>query len=572
MTDSQSPPPVSSTQSGGIEVDAQQVSVGGDVVGRDKVVQTVYNYYGPPPTATGAQAAQVFISYKRHTAADEPLAVQLHATLNQRGHHAFIDQAMRIGVDWAQEIQRQVEGADYFIVLLSPDSAHSEMVAKEIDFAYRHQTVHGRPVILPVRVAFTSPLPYQLSLYLDRLQYALWRDVTDTEAVITALVNTIENAQALPSIGATPIASAGTTEISDDGSAHDVERINHAPLPSFDPRTILETPSGAVKLKSQLYIARDCDEQVRRQVLGTGTTTTIRAPRQMGKTSLLVRGVQEARKAGRAVVYLDLQKVAENYLASLDGVLRYMADEIALRLNLEAAAVDRVWTSSRGPQDKLNAFFERTVLPAAEGPILLAIDEADRLLDRAYKTDFFGLVRAWDSNRAYDELWEKLNIALVISTHPHLLITDVSQSPFNVGLRLQLSDFNSAQVAELNQRHGGPLAERDLPKFVELFGGHPYLTRQALYTLVDEQQSWPDLAKAAPSDDGPFGSQLRSYLWQLSERPELVSGFLEVLARERCTDDAVLYRLSAAGLVRELGERVVPRCSLYAQYFGAKLR
>jgi hypothetical protein len=103
-------------------------------------------------------------------------------------------------------------------------------------------------------------------------------------------------------------------------------------------------------------------------------------------------------------------------------------------------------------------------------------------------------------------------------------------------------------------------------------GGHPYLTRQALYTLVDEQMSWPDLAKAASSDDGPFGSHLRSYLWQLSERPELVTGFLEVLARERCTDDAVLYRLSAAGLVRELGERVVPRCSLYAQYFGAKLR
>jgi hypothetical protein len=44
------------------------------------------------------------------------------------------------------------------------------------------------------------------------------------------------------------------------------------------------------------------------------------------------------------------------------------------------------------------------------------------------------------------------------------------------------------------------------------------------------------------------------------------------LARERCSDDAVLYRLNAAGLVREVGDRAVPRCELYAQYFGAKLR
>jgi hypothetical protein len=35
----------------------------------------------------------------------------------------------------------------------------------------------------------------------------------------------------------------------------------------------------------------------------------------------------------------------------------------------------------------------------------------------------------------------------VISTHPHLPITDVSQSPFNVGLRIQLNDFTKAQVA-----------------------------------------------------------------------------------------------------------------------------
>jgi hypothetical protein len=260
------------------------------------------------------------------------------------------------------------------------------------------------------------------------------------------------------------------------------------------------------------------------------------------------------------------------YLSSLDGLLRYIADEITQRLNLDATIVDRVWASSRGAQDKLSNFLERQVLPAAETPILLAMDEADRLLNVAYKTDFFGLLRAWDSNRAYDEIWQRLNIVLVISTHPHLLITDVSQSPFNVGLRIQLNDFTKAQVAELNRRHGSPLSDRDLENLLELLGGHPYLTRQTLYTVIDQQLSWTDFARQAILDDGPFGSHLRSYLWQLSERPELVKGMQEVLMRERCSDETVRYRLSAAGLVKEMDDRAVARCGLYKQYFGARLR
>ena len=517
---------------------------------------------------------RTFISYKRNVAPDEPLALQLHRVLSERGHAAFIDQAMRVGVEWAKEIQHQVESADFFTVLLSPASAHSEMVVAEVEFAHRQNTARGRPIILPVRLAFTESLPYQLSAYLDRLQYARWRNEADTEAVIAALLSAIESAEALPAGGTGPLGAiaAGRVEVSDDGRALSAVQPVSAPLPNFDPRILLEAPTGAVKLKSQFYIEREGDDDLRRQVLGDGTTTTIRAPRQMGKTSLLVRGVQDSRKVGQQVVYVDFQRVNETYLSSLDGLLRYVADEMALRLNLDPAAVDRAWTSSRGPQDKLNAFLERQVLPAAETPILLAIDEADRLLNVPYKTDFFGLLRAWDSNRAYDELWQHLNIVLVISTHPHLLITDVSQSPFNVGLRIQLSDFGPAQVAELNRRHGSPVAERDLSKLVELLGGHPYLTRQALYTLVDQKLSWAEFARLAATEDGPFGSHLRYYLWQLSDRPELVKGMQEVLTRERCFDEAVLYRLSAAGLVKEIGDRVSPRCGLYAQYFGAKLR
>jgi serine/threonine protein kinase len=522
----------------------------------------------------GVDHARVFISYKPNAEPDETFAMHLHQALHERGHHPFVDpKGNPIDVEWAREIQQQVENCDYLIALLSAESANSEMVATEIEYAQQHQDTHGRPAILPVRLAYPEKLPYRLTTYLDQLQHVNWRSEEDTEEVVATLLSAIEGTRTLPhDVYNNPTLPGSRLEISNDGRTLNFGQLVETPLPSFDPRAILETPSGTVKLKSQLYIEREGDESLRRQVSGAGTTTTIRGPRQMGKTSLLVRGVHEARRHGQPVVYIDMQRVNQSYLASLDGLLRYFADEIAMRLSVDAAGVDRIWSSSRGAQDKLNTFLEMQVLPTVDTPILLAVDEADRLLDVPFKTDFFGLVRAWDSNRAYDELWENLNIVLVISTHPHLLITDVSQSPFNVGLRIQLNDFDESQVEDLNRRHGLAVSPRDLPRLYDLLGGHPYLTRQAMYTLIDRKMTWAEFADMAPTDDGPFGSHLRSYLWQLSTRPDLVAGMLQVLRQGRCDDEQVLYRLSAAGLVKELGERCIPRCGLYAEYFGAKLR
>jgi hypothetical protein len=90
-----------------------------------------------------------------------------------------------------------------------------------------------------------------------------------------------------------------------------------------------------------------------------------------------------------------------------------------------------------------------------------AIDEADRLLSTPFYSDFFALIRSWYNASAYDDLWQKLTIVLVISTEPFLLISDLNQSPFNVGLKVYLNDFDETQVWDLNQRHGTPVHERE---------------------------------------------------------------------------------------------------------------
>ena len=44
-------------------------------------------------------------------------------------------------------------------------------------------------------------------------------------------------------------------------------------------------------------------------------------------------------------------------------------------------------------------------------------------------------------------------MAIAYATEAHLFITDVNQSPFNVGTRLTVEDFTLSQVADLNERY-----------------------------------------------------------------------------------------------------------------------
>ncbi len=343
-----------------------------------------------------------------------------------------------------------------------------------------------------------------------------------------------------------------------------------APLPKYDPRHALETPTGAVRADSPFYIERHADEQLRRQILGQGTTTTIRAGRQAGKTSLLIRGVQAAKAEDYPVVYLDFQLIETAQLETLDSLLHYLAGEIAFQLDLDLEVVEKVWRSPRGAPDKFNQFLRARVLRRAETPILLAIDEADRLLNTPYKQDFFALLRSWDSRRAFDDAWRKLNLAIVISTHPYILIDDINQSPFNVGLTIVLEDFTQTQVADLNDRHGTPVAPADISALMRLVGGHPYLVRQALYTLVDQRWTLPKLLKEATDNHGPFGKHLRFHRNNLKQRSELLDAMRQII-RGKQADETLLDRLVAAGLAKETDRGYQPRCGLYVMYFRSRV-
>jgi hypothetical protein len=518
------------------------------------------------------QPVRIFISYKRHLEPDHHLAAYLYQFLMEQGCAPFIDLTLLPGQSWMEEIDRQIKSSDYMIVLLSEEAAYSEMLQAEVRRAFEYRRQHRRPKILPVRVIFEGLLPYAIDALLDPLQYITWRSQADHQRVGRDILAAIEGG--LPRRRPIRTRQVGRENIiAEDGSLIIDEDSLVRPLPACDPRFLetLEAPGGTVKLRDKFYIEREADAQLKRQVVKAGTITSIRASRQKGKSSLLVRGVQHARKHSSEVINLDLQRVDSNYLEDPDRFLRHLAEVIVRKLRLDVTQVDKLWAGSRGPQEKLTHLLEDYVLPENDSTILLAIDEADNLLQTGFHSDFFGMLRSWRNSSAYDEQWEKLNLVLVISTEPYLLISDLHQSPFNIGLTLYLEDFNEAQVHDLNWRHGSPVVDKDFPDMMSLLNGHPYLTRKALYVMVTEKLSWTELRRVATEDDRLFGDHLRRHQWLLRDEPGLKAALRQIVHGQGCPDESFLFRLMRAGLVQKVGHTCLCRCDLYRIYFEDKL-
>lgn len=137
--------------------------------------------------------ARIFISYKR-VEPDTSVAREVFEALSQQ-HDVFIDQVIPVGVRWGERIEAEIRQADVFIAFLSADSIYSEMVVAEISTAYQlTKSQGGRPVILPIRLAYRAPFPYPLSAYLDAINWAFWQTPEDTPCLITELMHAVSGA------------------------------------------------------------------------------------------------------------------------------------------------------------------------------------------------------------------------------------------------------------------------------------------------------------------------------------------------------------------------------------------
>ncbi len=345
-------------------------------------------------------------------------------------------------------------------------------------------------------------------------------------------------------------------------------------LSAIDAPENLEPPSGAVPLDSKFYLLRPADAGFRAAIARRDSSVLVKGARQVGKTSLLARGLQQARAAGAQVVLTDLQKLSAAQMATAEAFYLALSERLADQLELKVLP-EADWPSRRGASINFERYLRRQVLGETTAHVVWGLDEVDRLFTCNFGSEVFGLFRSWHNERALDPQapWQRLTLALAYATEAHLFITDMNQSPFNVGTRLALGDFSYEQVAELNERYGAPLkGQPEVARYYRLVGGHPFLVRCGLHEMVTQKIDLAELEAMIRRDEGPYEDHLRRILLSLTQDDALAEVVKGILQGKPCADAESFYRLRSAGLMTGESPRAVrPRCQLYANYLEQHL-
>jgi serine/threonine protein kinase/class 3 adenylate cyclase len=491
------------------------------------------------PVVEREPTGEVVLLYKRNAHLDEEVLNLLEGELRKNGYQVFVDRHLQVGMESAREIERRVTGAGAVIVLLSAAGVSSELLAHELEIAHEAAKKRGRPYILPVRIDFDAALPDMLAEILDGIQYSHWRGTRDNSFLVREILTALKE-----------------------------------PPVSVRDRIKLETIGGAVPVDSQFYVVRPTDQQLHQAIKRKDSVILIKGARQMGKTSLMARGLHEARKVGAKIVVTDFQKLNSSHFESVDKLFLALAGSIADQLDIEANPAD-LWNPRRGPSMNFERFLKREVLSTLSNSLIWGMDEIDRLFSCSFGTEVFGLFRSWHNERSLDPdgPLRKLTMAIAYASEAHMFIRDMNQSPFNVGTPLSMMDFTKMQVSELNRRYGSPLRDQsEIDEFYDLVGGQPYLTRRGLHELASHNLNFSELVSCAASDGGPFGDHLRRLLVSLAEDSTLHEAVRGMLIGRQSATPEIFYRLRSSGLVAgESAREMKPRCHLYALYWTQHL-
>jgi hypothetical protein len=495
---------------------------------------------GKSPAEGGLHLA---ILYKRNAQPDEALTKWLEDQLNAQGHQVFVDRHTQKGTEWLLEVEKQIRASDAVIPLISAASASSEMMEWEVETAHgAADQQKGKPRLLPVRLAYGDALSEPMGGILNAAPHLAWSEPQDNARLVSELAASLRG-----------------------------------------PAPVLKEPEpagGAVPLDSEYYIERPTDAEFRKAIERKTCVVLVKGARQMGKTSLLARGLQQARAAGATVVTTDFQTLNTDDLSSIDKFYRALMKQIIKRLGLKIQ-LDEAWRAGDSANDNFAAFLE-TVLEGVPQSLVWGMDEVDRLFTSEFASEVFGLFRSWHNDRMLnpDGPWTRLSMVIVYATEAYLFIKDINQSPFNVGTKIELRDFGIEEVAELNRRYGMPLkSPAEIQRFFKLVGGSPYLVRRGLQELralapssgaPGDASTLEAFESIADQDEGPFGDHLRRILVTLAKNPALTEAVKQVLgatgAKASISMDDFVRLRSAGVMTGASSNEVTPRCELYRKF------
>ena len=253
------------------------------------------------------------------------------------------------------------------------------------------------------------------------------------------------------------------------------------------------TVGGTVQAGGGIYIKRKADDELL-ELCRQGEFAFILSSRQVGKSSLMVRTAQQLEKENIRSVTIDLSAIGVNvtqdewYLGILNEI------HTALDLKTDIFAWWNQYTQL-GQAQRLTNFFKDVLLKEVQEQIVLFFDEIDSTLSIPFSDDFYIAIRSVYNARSTNPDFKRLSFVLVGVATPADLISDNRRTPFNIGHRVEINDFNVTEALPLAEGLG-PQATQILTRILQYTGGHPYLTQRLCAYLASSKDALNEQAVA----------------------------------------------------------------------------
>ncbi len=278
------------------------------------------------------------------------------------------------------------------------------------------------------------------------------------------------------------------------------------------PNTSPHYPNGAVSVGSSFYLKRaPLEEQVYQEIKKPGALVRIKAPREMGKTSLLLRILDSARRLGYQTVSLNLEQVDQIILGNSEQFLRWLCANTAHQLQLQPK-LDDYWDEDLGSKISCTLYFQDYLLKQVTTPLVVALDEVNQIFEHSQVAiDFLPLLRSWYEEAKTLSIWQKLRLIVVHSTEIYVPL-HLNQSPFNVGLPIKLNSFSQEEVQQLAQCYGLDWSNgEEARQLIDIIGGHPALVHTAIYHLSHGEITLAQLLETASTATGIYHHHLQRH-------------------------------------------------------------
>ncbi|NEQ83468.1 MAG: hypothetical protein F6K26_25675 [Moorea sp. SIO2I5] len=335
-----------------------------------------------------------------------------------------------------------------------------------------------------------------------------------------------------------------------------------------------ELPSSPTRANHEIYIERPpIEARCYQEIVKSGALIRIKAPKLMGKTLLIQKIIAHGQKQGYGQVYLNMNQLP---FTELDRFLKSFCLQVGKKLKLpnqlETYWDDSLFTSI----DNCTAYFEEYLLDSLESPLVLCLDDLDRVFHHQDIAEgFLPLLRSWHESGKFEDSWKKLRLVVAHATEIYIDL-DINKSPFNVGLPIELLEFDAQQVKGFAESYGLTLSVDSVTKLMGMVGGHPDLLSQGFDYLKNHQEvekTLDTLLANAPTEAGIYGSHLRELFISIQEHPELLDAVKQLLSTTKPVrlDCNITRKLESMGLVERHGNDCSLRCNMYRQYFSDRI-